>query len=75
MGDLDEISRAIGSLETSVKIFTETQTAVWAEIKEFRKDLTSQKISAAKTGGRMGVITAIATLGAIEGFRYYLRQH
>ncbi len=75
MGNLDEISKAIGSLESSVKNLDKTQKAIWDEIKEFREDLTDQKISAAKTGGRMGVITAVATFGAMEGVRYYLKQH
>ena len=75
MGDLDQISKAIGSLESSVKTLSETQKAIWDELKGFREDLIDQKISAARTGGRMGVITAIATLGAMEGVKYYLKQH
>ena len=75
MGDLDQISKAIGSLESSVKNLDKTQKAIWDEIKEFRDDLTDQKISAARTGGRMGVITAIATFGAMEGIKYYVKHH
>lgn len=86
MGDLDQISKAIGSLEASVKILNGTQEAIWGkidksnqetrqEIKELRNDLTKHEISAARTGGRMGVITAVATFGAMEGIKYYLKHH
>ena len=75
MGDLDQISKAIGSLESSVNTLSKTQDFIWKELKGLRSDLTDQKISAAKTGGRMGVITAVATFGAMEGIKYYLKQH
>ena len=86
MGDLDQISKAIGSLESSVKTLSDTQKAIWGEInksneetrkeiKELRDDIVGQKISGARSGGRMGVITAVATFGVMEGVRYYLKHH
>jgi tRNA(Ile2) C34 agmatinyltransferase TiaS len=70
---LDDISEAIGSLKSSVDSLDKTQLAIWGEIKDLRGDVTKQKLKTAKTSGSMGVVAAIATLGVVEGIRYWFR--
>jgi hypothetical protein len=78
-GDLDQVSQAIGvlqgkisSMETSSK---EDTKLIFAKLEKIHIEQTNQKINTAKLSIKMGFITAVLTLGVVEGVRFYLRSH
>ena len=75
MSELDEISRAIGSLEATTKGTLDHVSSLHVKVDELHADLGKIKLANARASGIVGVISAISTLGAIEGVKYWLRHH
>ena len=55
MGELDEISRAIGGMEATQIAILEGQKSQGEEIKEIRKAVVNQKVRSAYIAGGVGV--------------------
>jgi archaellum component FlaC len=72
---LDEVSQAIGKLQGKVEGMEKTQNDIVDKLELIHNEQTGQKIETAKISGKVGFFSAIATFGAIEGFRYWIKSH
>ena len=75
MGGLDEVSRSIGVLEGKVGSIEKTQKAIFDKLEVIHVEQTNQKVNTAKISIKMGIVTAILTLGLIEGVKFYIKTH
>lgn len=79
MGDLDEVSRLIGLLQGKVEGIETTvranNTVIFKKLDDIHTEQTNNKITTAKISIKMGIITAVLTLGLIEGVKFYAKSH
>lgn len=82
---MDEVAKAIGKMEGQIENLKEGQDLLFdkheimgntmiEKIDALHGDLTNIKMANAKSAGAMGVISAIGTLGLVEGIRQWMRS-
>ena len=72
---MDEVSQAIGKLQGKMEGVEASVGKIVAKLDVMHTEQTNQKINTAKLSIKMGFITAVLTLGVVEGVRFYIKSH
>lgn len=79
MGDLDEVSAAIGRLQGKVGSIEQTQKAIFGKLETIHAEQMTNKINTTveitKLSGKVGLVTAVVTYGLAEGLKLYFKSH
>lgn len=72
---IDEVSRAIGEIQGKVEGFETSQAAIFRKLEEIHAEQVNQKVQNAKMAVKMGLFSAVATLGVMKGVEMYLKTY